>query len=269
MSGAIQGTAFSRQLKRWRRQRGLSQLELAIRADVSQRHVSFMETGRARPRREMVHKVAEALEIPLRERNKLLEAAGLAAHYPELPLSGAEIAPFRKAVRHMLDTHEPYPAYVIDRYWDVIDANQAGKRMFLIGGGEIKSSVDAFLGPGPLRELIDNFASVAWAFLRRIRSDVANAGQDARLGDLLERAESYLKDVPEPPEPGSDLVVRPRLKIGGKLIETVSMVARFGHAREITLDELRVELVYPGDDAAAEFFVASAKAASSTALVNR
>ena len=257
MSTATLGrvTAFGRQLKQWRRQRGLSQLDLAVRANLSQRHVSFIESGRSRPRSNVVHKVAEALDIPLRDRNILLEAAGLASSYPEMSLTDEAFEPFRNAIRQILDSHEPYPAYVINRWWDLIDANAAGHRLFpQINDGPI-NTVDAFLGPGPIRDMIDNFASVGWTFLRRMRREVADSGPDERLQEILERAEAYMKDVPSDVEsPGSELVVCPTLRIGDQLIKTVSMVARFGTAREVTLDELRVELVFPRDEVAEAFF---------------
>ena len=261
MSTATLGqvTAFGHYMKQWRRQRGLSQLELAVRADVSQRHVSFIETGRSRPREDVVHKVAEALEVPLRDRNTLLEAA---PSYPEVLLSDGAAAPFRNAIRKMLESHEPYPAYVINRWWELVDANAAGRRIFPVTGDGPISLVDAFLGPGPMREMIDNFSAVGWMFLRRMRREVADSGPDERLRELLERAEAYMKDVPIDVEsPGSELVVCPHLRIGGQVIKTASMVARFGTAREVTLDELRVELVFPGDEEAEAFFRHSAQAA--------
>ena len=263
MSTATLGqvTAFGHYMKQWRRQRGLSQLELAVRADVSQRHVSFIETGRSRPREDVVHKVAEALEVPLRDRNTLLEAAGLAPSYPEVLLSDGAAAPFRNAIRKMLES-QPYPAYVINRWWELVDANAAGRRIFPVTGDGPISLVDAFLGPGPMREMIDNFSAVGWMFLRRMRREVADSGPDERLRELLERAEAYMKDVPIDVEsPGSELVVCPHLRIGGQVIKTASMVARFGTAREVTLDELRVELVFPGDEEAEAFFRHSAQAA--------
>ncbi len=258
-----QVTAFGRYIKQWRRQRGLSQLELAVRADVSQRHVSFIETGRSRPREDVVHKVAEALEVPIRDRNILLEAAGLAPSYPEVPLSDAAAAPFRNAIGKMLESHEPYPAYVINRWWELIDANAAGRRFFSQTGDGPINLVDAFLGPGPIREMIENFSAVAWMFLRRMRREVANSGPDERLRELLERAEAYMKDVPVDVEggPGSELVVCPHLRIGDQVIKTVGIVARFGTAREVTLDELRVELAFPLDEEAEAFFRRGAQAA--------
>ena len=257
-----QAPAFGRYMKQWRRQRGLSQLDLAVRADVSQRHVSFIETGRSRPKEDVVHKVAEALEVPLRDRNILLEAAGLAPSYPEVPLSDGAAAPFRGAIRQMLESHEPYPAYVINRWWDLIDANAAGRRLFPQTNEGPFNFVDGFLGPGPMREMIENFAAVGWMGLRRLRREVADSGPDERLQQLLERAEAYMKDVPVDIEiPGSELVICPHFRIGDQVIKTVSMVARFGTAREVTLDELRVELVFPRDEEGEAFFRRSAQMA--------
>ena len=250
-----QATTFGRYMKQWRRQRGLSQLDLAVEANLSRRHVSFIETGRSRPREDVVLKVAEALEVPLRDRNILLEAAGLASVYPEVSLSDDVAAPFYAAIRQMIESHEPYPAYVINRWWDLVDANEAGRRFFPQSGDSPINVVDAALGPGPTRESIENFSASGWMFLRHIRRQVAESGPDERLQEILERAEAYMKDVPVDIEPpGSEFVVCPHFRIGDQVIKTVSMVARFGTAREVTLDELRVELVFPRDEVAEAFF---------------
>ena len=264
MSTATLGrvTTFGRYMKQWRRQRGLSQLDLAVRANVSQRHVSFIETGRSRPREDVVHKVAEALEVPLRDRNILLEAAGLAPSYPEVLMSDGPAEPFRNAVRILLESHEPYPAYVINRWWDLVEANPAGRRFFDLTGDGSTNLVDTFLKPGPARETIVNFSAVGWMFLRRMRREVAESGPDKRLQELLERAEAYMRDVPADAEnPGAELVICPHFRIGDQVIKIVSMVARFGTAREVTLDELRVELVFPRDEEADAFFRRSAQVA--------
>ena len=256
-----QATAFGRHMKQWRRQRGLSQLDLAIRADVSQRHVSFIETGRSRPREDVVHKVAEALEVPVRDRNILLEAAGLAPRYPEVQLSDDVCVPYSNAVRMILAYHEPYPAYVINRWWELVDANAAGRRIFPETGDGPVNLVDAILGPGPMWGMIDNFSAVAWMFLRRIRREAANSGPDERLQEVLQRAETYMKDMPANIEsPGTELATCGHFRIGDQVTKTVSMEARFGTAREVTLEELRVELVFPGDEEAEAFFRQSAQA---------
>ncbi len=173
-------TAYGRRLKHWRRHRGLSQLELAHRAQVSQRHVSFIETGRSRPRQEVVLRIAEALEIPLRERNAILEFAGLAPSYPEVPMSSAAAAPFREAVRRMLAAHEPYPAYVINRWWDVVDANSAGRRLFPDLGSGAVNIVEAIFAPGGIREALDNFSAAGWTLLMRLRREVEEAHRTSR-----------------------------------------------------------------------------------------
>ena len=239
----------------------MSQLDLAIRADLSQRHISFIETGRSRPRVDVVQRVAEALEVPLRDRNILLESAGLAPSYPEVPLSDGAAAPFRAAIGKLLESHEPYPAFVINRWWEMIDANVAGRRIFPLTGDGPISLVETLLGPGPIREMIDNFPAVGWTFLRHMRREVADSGPDERLQELLARAEAYMKDVPVDDENArAELVICPHLRIGDQVIKTVSMVARFGTAREVTLDELRVEFMFPGDEEAEAFFRIGAQA---------
>ncbi|MBT3943697.1 MAG: helix-turn-helix transcriptional regulator [Chloroflexi bacterium] len=259
-STAPQASAFGRQMKQWRRISGLSQLDLAVRAGLSQRHVSFIETGRSRPGEDVIHKVAEALDVPLRDRNLMLEAAGLTPTYQELQLSDEMAAPYGMVVQKMLDAHMPYPAFVINRWWEMVNANESGRKLFPMFGDGPVDLVETFLKPGPIREMVDNFPAASWTFLRRLRREVTLAGPDERLDDLLRRAEAYIEDIPPDIEkPGDDLVVCPNLKIDGRIIRTVSMVARFGTAREVTLAELRVELMYPMDDEADQFFKAMAE----------
>lgn len=255
-------TAFGRRLRAWRRQRGLSQLDLSLRANVSQRHVSFIETGRSRPRAEVIQRIGDVLDLSLREQNAMLVAAGLGPAYPEMPLAAGPIAPFSSVLGRLLAEHEPFPALVIDRWWDVIAANSAAKRFLPENLDGRANVVDLFLSPGPLRSSIENFSEVAWTFLRRLRAEVSDAGPDPRLEALLERAERVMRGVtPVADGAASDLLVCPRYVVGDQVVRTVSMVARFGSAREITLDELRVELVFPADAAAEQFFQSAASAA--------
>jgi transcriptional regulator with XRE-family HTH domain len=233
----------------------MSQLELATRADMSQRHLSFIETGRARPGAEVVERVASVLDVPLRDRNRLLAAAGLAPRHPELPLDDVVIAPFRSAVRRLLAAHDPYPAFVLDRWWDVVDANAAARRLFpAAAGGALPNAVEAFLAPGGMRQVVVNFPEVASMYLRRLQAEVAE-GSDERLQGILQRARDLLADVDlVQPSDAHDLVICPKLRLDGEIIGTITMVARFGATREVTLDELRVELIYPADEAADAYF---------------
>jgi transcriptional regulator with XRE-family HTH domain len=246
-------TSFGRQLKLWRSWARMSQLELSVRAGLSQRHLSFLETGRSRPGTDVVLRIAAALEIPLRDRNRLLESAGLAAHYPEVELSAGVSTPFRAAVVRLLEAHEPFPAFVLNRWWDVVDANVAARRLFPSSAGLTQNAVEAFLAPGGMRGMIENFPEVAGMYLRRLQAEVAEASDERSLR-LLARAKELLADVDLTTDTGDGLVICPRLRIGDEVVSTATMVARFGATREVTLDELRVELIFPADEAARAFF---------------
>ena len=197
-------------------------------------------------------RIGAALDIPLRDRNRLLEIAGLAPHYPEVELTDSVSAPFRAAISHMLEAHEPYPAFVLNRWWDVVDANAAGRRLFPVAA-DGQNAVETFLAPGGMRDTIENFPEVAGMYLRRLQAEVAEASDERSL-QLLARAKELLNGVELGAASGDGLVICPRLRIGDQVISTVTMVARFGASREVTLDELRVELIYPADAASRAFF---------------
>src|SRR5687768_11730021 len=159
---------FGIRLRQWRQHRGLSQLGLAGRVGSTGRHISFLETGRSRPSRQMVLRLAEALEMGLREANELLHAAGLPAAYPVARLDGADLAPYRAALERMLAAHEPYPGLVLDRHWTVIVANQPAGALFgpnLIGSNFVR---DSLTNPAAT-DAIANWPEVAWAGLDRLR----------------------------------------------------------------------------------------------------
>ncbi|MBD8504900.1 helix-turn-helix domain-containing protein [Hoyosella sp. G463] len=130
-AGGIAGPSeFGARIRQWRAHRGLSQLALAGRTATTSRHVSFLETGRSRPSPDMVLRIADALDVPLRERNALLRAAGLPPRYPEVPLQGGDLAPFRAVLARLLAAHLPYPAMVLDAHWNVLLANEACARLY-------------------------------------------------------------------------------------------------------------------------------------------
>jgi transcriptional regulator with XRE-family HTH domain len=249
---------FGERLRIWRRRRGLSQLDLALATATSSRHVSFIETGRSRPSAGMVLRLAEALEVPLRERNQLLRAAGLRPHYPEEPLSSVSLAPFRAIVDRLLAQQMPFPAFLMDRRWNVLDANASARRF--PGMGDLpRSGVDLFLAPGPYRSMMENFAEVSWHLVAELRRDAAD-NPEAGIDHVVARAEAALADVPPPKGPPAPAgVVAPILRMNGQRLRLITTVVRFGIAQDITLDELRVELVFPGDQAADRFFRAAAE----------
>lgn len=248
--------AFGLQLRRWRARAGQSQLELAMNAGTTARHVSFLETGRSRPGAEIVQRLADALDVPIRERNALFVAAGLRPAYPAHDLDDAAMRPVRRILDRVLASHEPYPAWVGGRGFRFLRSNRAAEALFPgMCGMAPEAIVDLWFGPGPFRELVANWPDVVWAGVAALRREVASSG-DPSLARLLARAESHARDIPRPgPEADVDLpVICPRLVVGDRVVRTISTVMRFDTAIEVTASELRVELMFPADDDSAAFF---------------
>lgn len=255
MRGGDEGTGpFGAQLRRWRRMRGLSQLELAQRAATTSRHLSFLETGRSRPRAEMVLRLADVLDLMPREQNALLEAAGLPARFSQRPLEDAQMARYRSAIESLLQRHEPLPAAVVDRYGAVLYTNEAFERLTPgLVGLQPETIVDRHFGPGPWRDALVNWEDVAATWLARQRLEAHRTG-DPRLQALIARAEHLIG--PLPPNTGTDghsPIACARIRAGDEVLEIFALVVRFDDANEVTLSELRIELMYPGNDAANRF----------------
>ncbi len=155
----------------------------------------------------------------------------------------------------LLTSHEPYLAYVVNRWWEMVAANTAGRQFFGLSSDGPVSVVVLILKPGPIHDMIGNFPAVGWMFLCRMQREVAESEPNERLQEILERADNYMKDVPDDAEvSGSELVMYPHFRIGDKLIKTVVMIARFGTAREVNLYKLRFELAFPRDEGAEALF---------------
>jgi len=245
---------FGRRLRAWRQQRGLSQFELAARAGTTPRHISFLETGRSRPGTDMVIRLASELDLPPREQNVLLEAAGLPATYSHYPIEASEMARFSVVIDSLLKGHEPLPAAVIDRYGAVLRANAAFERLSPgLVGLEPEKLVDRFFGPGPWRDVLVNWAEAAAAWLARQRREIYRTA-DPRLEALVARAERLIGSASCPtPAEGLPMVCS-RIRAGEEVLELFAVVVRFDTANDVTLSELRIELMYPGNDAADRFF---------------
>lgn len=237
-------------LRDWRRRRGMSQLDLALQADVSARHVSFVETGRTIPSRPMVLRLAEHLGVPLRERNRLLVAAGHAPVYAERALDDPDLAKARDALELVLKGHEPYPALVVDRRWNLVLANSA-MNVFLDGVAPelLEPRVNMMrlgLHPNGFAPRIQNMDEVRGFLLPRLARQVAVTG-DPELSDLYaELAGGGGGEMPEP-DP-ADIVLRIRLRHRGDDLCFFITVTTFGAAFDITLDELAVEAYFPADE---------------------
>ncbi len=244
---------FGHQLRRWRRLRRMSQLDLAHAAGASPRHISFIETGRSRPGEALVVRLAETLEVPLRERNDLLRAAGLPPMYAEEGLEAELLAPYCTVVDRLLEQHEPFPGFAIDRWWTLVRANAAARRLF----GDLPAGTDLValtLEAGGIGDRIRNLSDVVAAAVERLRRELEDSPSDDRLAALLARAEARLRELPTPTGPVGP-VVCPVLDMGnGVELRTITAIAQFNAPRAVTLDEIRVELVYPADDATEAVF---------------
>jgi transcriptional regulator with XRE-family HTH domain len=244
---------FGARLRRWRRHRGMSQLGLAGQVGSTARHLSFLETGRSRPSRQMVLRLAEALGVGLRESNQLLHAAGLPATYPQADLDGPDLTPYRAAIDRMLRAHEPYPAMVVDRHWTVVSANSACAALF--GAGVVGANVVRRVLANPAAAAgIVNWPEVAWAGLARLRQQLDGSPLDEPLRELVALAETAVAGLPQPSGPPAALAVCPWFRVGDEVVRTIGMAARFDPVAEVTLGELRVELFYPLDATAERFF---------------
>ncbi|HSG79155.1 MAG TPA: helix-turn-helix transcriptional regulator [Acidimicrobiia bacterium] len=247
--------SFGTTLRDWRTSRRHSQLSLATEAGVSQRHLSFLETGRARPSREMVLHLSRVLDVPLRGRNDLLVAAGLAPEYPSHRIDDDAVAGVRTSLEFLLGAHEPNPAYVIDRLWNLVMANRAAQRLTPLllgtdpGSNGPPNLLRLTLRPGGLRDAIVNFEEAAAAIVDRLARESRGDPTDRELADLLDEVLAY-PGVPAPgtsPGPDGGLLVPIHYRtedVDLRLFTTISVV---GTPRDVTLDELRLETLLPAD----------------------
>ena len=244
-------------LRSWRDARRMSQLELSLEAEVSTRHLSFVETGRAQPSRELIVRLAAHLDVPLRERNELLLAAGYAPLYPHGDLDDELMQSVRAAVRQVLAGHEPYPAIVVDRRWELLDANASvGLLLEGVDPAQLEPPVNVLrlaMHPDGVAPRIANFGEWRAHLLVRLRRQVA-ATHDPQLSSLLAELRGYPCDQPEPavemPGPG-EIVVPLRLRNGDAELRFMSIVSTFGTPLDITLQELSIEAFFPADAATA------------------
>ncbi|MGX1881550.1 MmyB family transcriptional regulator [Streptomyces sp. NPDC055287] len=245
-------------LREWRRRRRLSQLGLALLADTSARHLSCVETGRARPSRSMVLRLSAALEVPLRERNTLLVAAGYAPEYQESGLDDESMASVRSALGTMLTAHEPYPAVVVDRCWNVLAGNRAmSVLMDGVPAHLLEPRPNVFrltLHPDGLASRLANLAEVRGLFLERLLRQV-NATGDMQLRALYDEVRRYPATVREETGGPGNPAARPgpvqvplRVRTPMGELSMFSTMATFGAPADVTLSELAIELFYPLDD---------------------
>ena len=273
-TGLSDGTAsitggFGGRLRWWRERRGLSQLDLAGDADTTQRHLSFLESGRALPSREMILRLAAALDLPLRQQNALFLAAGFAPAWRESALSAPELARVESALGYMLAQQEPYPAFVLDRRWTILRANAGAARLAEFLAGPTPAPADepvnlavALMSPDGLRPFIVNWEEVAGYFLRGVQADALEDGTPetaALLARLLAVPGAPARSKVPLPDEGQAPVLVIHFRRGDTSLRLFTTLATLGTPHDVTLQEIRIECFFPMDDATASVFRAWAE----------
>ncbi|MDT3440717.1 MULTISPECIES: helix-turn-helix domain-containing protein [unclassified Pseudofrankia] len=255
------GSALGDQLRHWRSLRRFSQLDLAVAAGSTPRYMSFVESGRAQPSRQMIERLARTLDIPLRDRNLLLLAGGYAPSYADEPLDSPGLRQVSAALAVMLDQHDPLPAVVLSRGWDVLRANQGAQLLFgrLCAPEPVPEPANVLrmvIEPGPVRRAIRNWNSVVPHLLERARREAVGGVLDDRTAELVRglRARSDVAALLAAPEPGLEAapVVDVRFEVDGTPLNLFSVVSTIGTPIDVTAQELRLESFFPNDDATRE-----------------
>ena len=249
----FQDLNFGEQLRDWRQRRRMSQLDLAAEADLSTRHLSFVETGRAKPSREMVQRLAEALELPLRSRNALLIAAGFAPSYPERPFDSEASAATREVVQRILDCHMPFPALAVDRHWHLVASNPAVTGLMAGASASLLAPpinvLRLSLHPEGLAPRIANLAEWKRHIIERLRHQAAESG-DPALDELIEELRAYPAPASKSPGPAmTEVPIAVPMILDSPVgpLSFLSTTTLFGTPAEVTLSELAIESFFPAD----------------------
>jgi transcriptional regulator with XRE-family HTH domain len=268
--------AFGVLLRRWRQRRRLTQMDLAGGATTSTRHLSYLETGRAQPSREMIMRLAECLAVPLRERNSLLLAAGYAPAYQERSL--AELAAARQAIEQILEAHRPYPAFAVDRHWNIVLSNRAIPRLYVDVSPELlRPPVNAIrltLHPQGLAPRIVNLAEWRRHVIAELRQQIdarADPGNQALLSEIMAYPSPPGGAAIEPEEGAQRYATPLRIKTDAGIASFLSTITIFGTPTDVTLSELALEMLFPADAmtvAVVSALTAGEGIASASALVN-
>jgi transcriptional regulator with XRE-family HTH domain len=250
---------FGQLLKNWRNGRRLSQLDLALTANVSARHISFLETGRATPSRSMVMQLSESLQVPRDVRNSLLKAAGFADFYRHRQQSDADMVHIREAIEWTLLRHEPFPAFALDKHWVIVNANATAQTLLATVDLKLNDSLlGAAINSEKFRSAIENWSEVARYMIARLRTESAQLGGDpvlnAAITSLTQAAGS------EDANTASDLpaVISTRYRFKGTILSFFSAIAQFGTAEDIALADMKIELMFPADAETRKLLLASA-----------
>mgnify|MGYP001829145186 CR=1 FL=1 len=249
--------SFGEALRLWRGQRRMSQLDLGLTANVSARHISFLETGRARPSQSMAMQLCETLEVPHSARNAFLGAAGFAPAYRRRELNDDDMAHVRAAVDWMLTRHDPFPAFALDKHWRVVKANSSATLLLSgIGLGEGDSLLNAMLDPELMSAALENWQEVAQHMTVRLRTESAHLGGDAVLDKAVEQLTRMTGAGSHGVTGMLPAVIPARYRAGAGTLSFFSTLAQFGTPEDIAVAELKIEMMFPADDATRDALLA-------------
>jgi transcriptional regulator with XRE-family HTH domain len=245
--------AFGATLREWRARRHLSQLDLALEADISARHLAFLETGRAKPSRNMVDQLIDALDVPVRSRNDFLLTAGFAPQFTEFDLDDVALAPLRTGLDRLLERHAPFPGLLLDRHWNVVKANRTAALMLDLLSPEVdEPNLLTRLANSPrTAEVIENWPDLAAEFAARLRAEIMRSGD----GDLARRLDVFQQSMPgsaraaDAPAVADPLLYMHMRLPDGVRLSLFSAIGQFSAARDITAADLRIELFFPANAA--------------------
>jgi len=253
---------FGTMLRTWRDRRHMSRLDLGLTANVSARHISFLETGRAKPSRSMVLMLGNVLDVPRGSRNGLLNAAGFAPAYQRRNWSDEDMASVRDAVDWTMQRHDPYPAFVVDRHWVLVKANRSATA--LLGGLEVEegsSLLDVMTDVDVTQALFENWHEVTHHMLARLRTESLHLGGDEVLDAAAEKLSAALGTQASASAGTLAALIPARYRAGDMTLSLFSTIAQFGTAEDIALADLKIEMLFPADDVTRQVLLAMAEAA--------
>ncbi|VAW87385.1 hypothetical protein MNBD_GAMMA18-63 [hydrothermal vent metagenome] len=243
-------------LQQWRKQRRYSQLQLSLELGVSSKHVSFIETGRSMPSREMILKIGAFLLLPKREINRGLHAAGYAPVYTELPAEHGELKPVFAAIDQMIESHMPYPALVLNQFWDVVKVNGSAKKiLFELGYSDHENLIEALIDDEPKTSKIINWHESVLSILARLRQEIGMMGGSDRLEELEMRlsarlpVNSNLINMSE-----KQVIPSTKFRVAEDELSLFSIISQLSTIQDVTVSELKVELMFPVDEATKAYF---------------
>ena len=246
-------------LKQWRKQRRYSQLQLSLEMDISSKHVSFIETGRSIPSREMILKIGEFLFLPKREINRGLYLAGYAPVYTDLPVDHENLKPVFFAIDKMIENHMPYPALVLNQNWDVEKANESAYQLLSEAGySSHKNLIEALILDNPKTSNVVNWHETALAVLARLRYEISVSGGSSRLEELENNLSLCLpQDINANSVCEKQAVPSTKFRMGSDELSFFSIISQLSTIQDVTVSEFRVELMFPADEVTKEFYMES------------